>query len=406
MTREDDTASKKTLKPRGAGAMPAQKLSASGKPRKAAQKTTKRATAPKKAARAKLSAQATATERRGTRTTAKAASAPKRISLDELMARLADPDVPEEELIPYVTTTQAPRAGLAPTLLPSDNVDIEGSDPAARARGDLGLGFLNSVYQARRRRLFDRRIADKDKRPALIAEGDSWFQYPMFLDDVIDYLDDDYNVLCLSGAGDELRTMVAQAEYRDYLTRLTAKGVAFRAFLFSAGGNDVVGDQMKAFLRKHDPGLDAAGHIDTAAFNQKVAALVTDFEIMIAAVHAILPKLPILAHGYDYSVPLPDQSFSVPPKDGWLGKPMRALGIPDGPLQAEIVRIMMDTVNSALAGLAGGNVAGGRHADVYFVDNRNIVQGRWADELHPNDKGFQAVAENFRRVMREKAGVP
>ena len=33
---------------------------------------------------------------------------------------------------------------------------------------------------------------------------------------------------------------------------------------------------------------------------------------------------------------------------------MRALGIPDGPLQAEIVRIMMDTVNGALAALAGG----------------------------------------------------
>ena len=53
MTREDDTAPKKVSKPKGAGATPAQKPSASDKPRKEAQKTIKRATAPKKAARAR-----------------------------------------------------------------------------------------------------------------------------------------------------------------------------------------------------------------------------------------------------------------------------------------------------------------------------------------------------------------
>lgn len=163
---------------------------------------------------------------------------------------------------------------------------------------------------------------------------------------------------------------------------------------------------MKAFLRRHDPNLDAAGHVDAQAFARKIASMVADFETMIAAVHAILPKLPIVLHGYDYSVPLPDQGFHVPPRDGWLGEPMRALGIPDGPLQAGIVRVMMDAVNGALMALAGGNVPGGRHAAVFFVDNRNVVQGRWADELHPNDRGFQSVAENFRRVMRDQAGVP
>lgn len=227
MTRQDDAASPKKA-PRK---KPAPKTPASDKPRKsAAAKDAKRASAPKQAAQAKPAPQAAAAKRRGTKAAATPTPpAPKRIGLDELMARLADPDVPDEELIPYVTTTQGLRAGLAPVLLPNENVDTEGSSPAARARGDLGLGFLNSVYKARRRRLFDRRLADKDSRPAVIAEGDSWFEYPLFISDVVDYLGDDYNVLCLSSAGDELRTMVAEAEYRDYLTRLSAKGVAFRA---------------------------------------------------------------------------------------------------------------------------------------------------------------------------------
>ena len=105
-------------------------------------------------------------------------------------------------------------------------------------------------------------------------------------------------------------------------------------------------------------------------------------------------------------MPLPEQGFNVPPKDGWLGAPMRALGIPDGPVQAGVVRAMMDLFNTSLMTLAGGNVPGGRHPEVFFVDNRNVVGGRWADELHPDNAGFKAVAENFIRVMRDARIVP
>ena len=76
------------------------------------------------------------------------------------------------------------------------------------------------------------------------------------------------------GTTDELRSMVAEAEYRDFLRQLAARGVTFRAMLFSAGGNDVVGAHMASLLRDHDPGLDAAGHIEPNAWAQKMGELV------------------------------------------------------------------------------------------------------------------------------------
>lgn len=321
------------------------------------------------------------------------------ITLDELMRRLADPDVPDEEIRPYLTAT---RAGLTPLLLPNERVDQRA--PEARARGDIGLGFLNAVYRARRRRRFEQRLADKDQSPVLLAEGDSWFQYPVFLKDVIDHLAADHTIFCLSGAGDELRTMVANPEYRDYLDHLAGgKGIAFSAFLFSAGCNDVVAEHMRAFLKPYDAAQPAAWHLHPEKFAGKLADIVAGYEMVIATIREVQPVVPILIHGYDYAVPLPEQEPCTPPSDGWLGAPMRAVGIPDGDLQAEIIREMIDRINGALLSLAAGN-ADGRHAAVYFVDNRTVVGGRWADELHPTDEGFRAVSDNFRRVLRAACG--
>jgi hypothetical protein len=348
-----------------------------------------------------------ATPARTTPPAAQAAPNVAKIGLDELMRKLADPEVPEAELIPFLTTRRDPAFGLGPMLLPNDaTVRMDSHDPAvahARARGNLGMGFLNHIYRARRQRTFEDRLLAGDTRPVLLAEGDSWFQYPVFLKDVVDHLLPDFNVLCLSAAGDELRSMVKEGEYRDYLRRL-ANEVPLRAMLISGGGNDVVGEQMRLLLRDHDPALDAAGHLDTARWEQKLADILAGYESIIAAVQEIIPGTPILMHGYDHARPLPEQGFHVPPLDGWVGEPMRARGIPDGPLQEAIVRLMIDGLNGALETIAGGNVAGGKHPRVFLVDNRGVVAGRWHDELHPLDAGFAAVAARFRDVLRQ-AGI-
>jgi len=40
-----------------------------------------------------------------------------------------------------------------------------------------------------------------------VAEGDSWFHYPILLRDTLDWLSDDYAIFDLAAAGDTLENM-------------------------------------------------------------------------------------------------------------------------------------------------------------------------------------------------------
>lgn len=321
------------------------------------------------------------------------------IALSELLERLADPKVPEQELMPYLSVASGGKRGMTPILVPNDKVQQQ-DDPALAARGGLGLGLLNGVYRIRRRRQFETRIANGDPRPILLAEGDSWFEYPVWLEDVVDWLNVDHNVFCVSGAGDELKGMVADAEYADYLEELIGRQkLKVKAVLLSGGGNDIAGPELKALLRPFDKALDAAGHIEPARLKATFAGLRGHFETIVGRVAKRYPNLPILVHGYDYAIPRPPQGFHIPPKDGWLGDPLRARGILQAPMQKQIIRLMMDAFYAMLGELAGGNGAG-RFRNVFLVDNRDCVKARWADELHPDDAGFRDVANRFRAVLK------
>lgn len=314
------------------------------------------------------------------------------ITLTELTARLADPDYPEEALKPYLTVARSPR-GFGPVLLPNDNVVDRDQDPL-RARADLGLGFLNGAARARRRRRFERRLRNGDAAPVLIAEGDSWFQFPIWVEDVVDHLTPDFNVCCLSAAGDELHNMaILKPEYADWVARLTDDGRQLRALLISGGGNDLVGDQLSGMLRRFSTELAAADYIDTNEFRARIARLESGYRTIFATVRRRWPNLQILVHGYDYGRPLPDQGLQVPPRDGWTGQPMRANGIVGPALQLAIVQAIIDRFNAMLSALTL------EFPGVDYVDVRGVVGDDWRDELHATDGGFARVASRFRAAL-------
>lgn len=312
------------------------------------------------------------------------------IGLEELCLRLADPDTDEKSLIPYLVTDR-PASGMAPVLKPNPaTVRIEG-DPL-RARADLGLGFLNGVYRKRRENLFRRRLARGDPRPILLAEGDSWFQYPVWLKDVIDCLQDDFVICCLSAAGDTLDNMATRKpEYLKWLRRLTElEKRTVHALLLSAGGNDLVGDQLAGMLNRFEPGRAAAWYLENEAYHAREDRVLSGYRSILAQVRAEWPELQIVIHGYDHAIPRPPQGFRIPPRDGWLGAPLRAQGISDAPLQQAIVKVMIDRLNMRLEQISL-EVPG-----VDYVDLRTVVAGDWHDELHPNEAGFARVAGRIR----------
>jgi lysophospholipase L1-like esterase len=327
---------------------------------------------------------------RPSRARRKTASNVEAIGLEELCLLLADPDTEETSLIPYLVADR-PASGMAPVLKPNPNTVRISGDPL-RARADLGLGFLNGVYRKRRENLFRRRLARGDTRPLLLAEGDSWFQYPVWLKDVIDCLQDDFTVCCLSAAGDTLDNMASRKpEYLKWLKMLTEKeGRKLHAVLLSAGGNDLVGDQLAGMVNRFEAGRNAAWYVDNPAYRARENRVVEGYRSILREVRAGWPDLQVLIHGYDHAIPRPPQGFQIPPRDGWLGDPLRKQGIVDPPLQQAIVKVMIDRLNERLEEISR------QVPEVSYVDLRSVVAGDWHDELHPNDDGFARVAARIK----------
>jgi len=70
----------------------------------------------------------------------------------------------------------------------------------------------------------------------VVSKGDSWFQYPFLLKDVIDQLFDDYAIYSLGGAGVLVSEMLDQDEIGDAIDRENPD------LLFLSGrGNDLLG---------------------------------------------------------------------------------------------------------------------------------------------------------------------
>ncbi|HYN82576.1 MAG TPA: hypothetical protein VES88_13865, partial [Gemmatimonadaceae bacterium] len=120
---------------------------------------------------------------------------------------------------------------------------IEKEMPARRR----GLGAPARV-PAKARALFGARKS----AGVLIAEGDSWFDYPM--QDVLRLLEDDhlFDVESVAHKGDCVEDMAHSAgqfeEFARRLEKLLRDGKVPRAVLLSGGGNDIAGDEFALLL--------------------------------------------------------------------------------------------------------------------------------------------------------------
>lgn len=289
------------------------------------------------------------------------------------------------------------------------------------SRPHVGIGFapahlvyLNGIARRRRQSAFRRRIARGETAPVLVAEGDSWFHFPLLLKDVVLQLSRDHLVWSLAKAGDELGLMVHETdglEDREYLAGLAAHRGHAAALLFSGGGNELIGkdragcSQLEGLLRPFEPGRPPDWYLDTPAFRQRLTAIQAAYRRLFADVDAHFPGLPVVFHGYDYPRPYPHgaQDRRRPhwcARDAFLGRAFRALGFAPALLRHEVVRCVIDELNAAQRRLAGGNCPEGLFPNAFHVDLRGLLgDTEWSDEIHPTDAGFARVGDRFRAVL-------
>lgn len=294
-----------------------------------------------------------------------------KIDRAELERMLMDPDVPDSAIRPYLQLDPLESRALQPVVVPNPaRVHYPKTEAA------VALASLNGVDRWRRQQRYARKIKGWTGL-RVVAEGDSWFQYPLLIDDVIDHLFDRWAIYCVSAAGDLLRDMARQDE-------ITAAVISQRphVLLLSAGGNDVLGGgALQRYLKPFAAGLSAADYV-TAGFDTLLDASLAIYAGLIEkALTAGAGR--VVLHCYDYAIA----------RDGrWLGRPMAGIGIHDRALQRAIVRVLIDRFHEGLQAMAR------RFPDrVAIADTRGSVpDGEWYDELHPTSLGFGFPARLIR----------
>ncbi|MGI9417937.1 MAG: caspase family protein [Geminicoccaceae bacterium] len=309
----------------------------------------------------------------------------KRISFEDLNRMLADPDIEESDLRPFIELDEARSGPMAPALkLNEDRVEVP-KEADAEARAAVLVASFNFVSRNRRQADFHRRRGRGYNGPTIVSEGDSWFQYPILLDDVIDHLLVDYPIMSLGAAGDTLQRMFKRDEFTRDVERYDAD-----ILLLSGAGNDLLaGGDLSRHLRPFDSTLSPAAHL-LPTFDGMVDVAVQTYDQIFRQLEQRFPGLAVICHGYDRPIPRK--------KGKWLGKPMISQGIKDTAYQQGIAAEMIDRFNAALTAAAIP------FANVTYIDARGVVtDSRWHDELHPTDGGYGDVAALFKDAIEAAA---
>ncbi|CAH1081227.1 SGNH/GDSL hydrolase family protein [Candidatus Nitrotoga sp. 1052] len=247
----------------------------------------------------------------------------------------------------------------------------------------------------------------------LVAEGDSWFDYPW--NDVLSCLEDEhgYDVESVAHKGDCVEDMAYSGgqlvELSRRIEKLLRQGALPKAILLSGGGNDIAGDEFGMLLNhKLSP---------IAGFNTNVVEGVMErishaYVTIIAAVTKLCQEstgvqIPIMVHGYDYPVPdgrgfMGGWAFLPGP---WLEPGFRNKGFDNLQERTGMMVNLIDRFNLMLQEVAK-QPEFAKH--VVYVDLRNTLRNKtvtykkdWANELHPSEDGFSSISNKFAILLDE-----
>jgi hypothetical protein len=283
-----------------------------------------------------------------------------------------------------------------------------------RAQADFVLERRRRLEASRKRARAYRAVA-RGSAGLLLAEGDSWFDYPFF--DTLEELDEvfGYDVESVAHKGDTVEEMAYDPAQLDKLARklqrLARDGKRPKAILLSGGGNDIAGEEFAVLLNHRLSGLPP--------LNAQVVAGLIDERLRSAIVHlasavtrlcqeTVGSTVPILMHGYDY--PVPDGrgylgGFWLLPGP-WLSPGFVKKGYDQGlmALRCEQMVLLIDRFNELVASIAGGpGLQHMRYVDVRRTLSQELPKAYrdwWNDELHPTEPGFRKVAARFDAVLR------
>jgi hypothetical protein len=290
-----------------------------------------------------------------------------------------------------------------------------------RAARQAAKSYLSSPSPRFRARIERAPQAERKRTFNLMAQGDSWFDY-LPGTDLIDCLNENHGHVFSGADGSSTNLAVAGSTLNDeaygpvpvnflgipqsddVVSRIAelvdrVKTDTPQALLISGGGNDVAGDEFFSFIENARSGLAPVNPDVLQGVLNRTFKSAFEYIIDNALNAASDRPMPIFIHGYDY--PWPD-GRGVLDLGGWKIGPWfhdsfnhknYTLDAPNG-LEArhDIVKRFIDGLNDLLQDLAQKYPG-----KVFYINLRNTLSSRddWANELHPGNAGFAALAKKI-----------
>ena len=287
-----------------------------------------------------------------------------------------------------------------------------------------------AISQALRRRILRARKTVKPRefelmqllrpeRPAVVAEGDSWFAYPSRTllgadsrSNVINWLTRivDLNLLQLASNGDEAVQMLCGASKH----RLIGILERFRidVLLFSGGGNDIVGHRDFDFLLRDGLTVesdDCRAYLHADRVERRMTAIDLAYRELVAFCdeYSRNPAIRVVAHCYDYATPSAQGALFlgglVRPDGGrsWMLPALEARHVPQRH-HAAIACHLIDELADRLLALEAE-----RPDRLQVVDTRGLLgTDEWINEIHPDSGGFGKIARQIVADVRRLQNWP
>lgn len=309
--------------------------------------------------------------------------------------------------------------------------------------GEGLLGKFNNEDRIFRNRKFKKKIRDgfrqNDNSVVILAEGDSWFQFPRVylgidpVKDIIDWLGEEewYAIYSLAAAGDWFSNVIHSGEYIEQLPKVSPD-----VFLISGGGNDLLGDNRLASMVIYpghqklrmaddpiykslmdqrtgveDPGKYELGlkYISNEFFEFMNVFFVQLFVFFSNITNIEQYKdMAMITQGYDYVLPYNGtrSNASIVQRvineftdtGTWLFEPLNMKGICDAKTQEAIMYTMITEFNEMMICLANFKA----FPNLYHIDCRGVARNEddWFDEIHLKAHAFQTVAKAYKDCIR------
>lgn len=235
----------------------------------------------------------------------------------------------------------------------------------------------------------------------VMAEGDSWFDYPfpLFGGGIIKRLEKRIGVpiLNMAEAGDEVRFMLG-VDQRKRLVEQLKKGCPaggpWEVVLFSGGGNDIVDNPMALWIHDWTAGSPAKDLIHQQRFDAALSLVRAGYEDLIGLRDQLSPNTHLVFHCYDYAIPDGRGACHLGP---WLKPTFDLRGFPNRNAAFQVVKEMLTQFATMLGKLA-------TNPEVTVIKTQGTLANdtrAWHNELHPAKAGFETFAELFHKHLKD-----